>query len=460
MILTNSSHKPNWENRTLFHGDNLKFMRAMNSGSVDLIATDPPFNKGRDFHATPDSLASGARFQDRWVWEKDVHPEWIDQITDDYPKLMATIYSARLSHSDGMGAFMCFMAVRLLEMHRLLKSTGSIYLHCDPTASHYLKLIMDAIFGAKNFRNEIIWHYQSGGRSEKFYPKKHDSILFYSKLKEYTFNAENIKVPRNKCPSCGNQLSKWNNLKKQTDEDGRIFRTIRSNGKIYRYYDDEPVLPPNVWLEFSHLQQKDPERTGYPTQKPTALYERIIRASSNEDDIVLDPFAGCATTLIAAERSNRQWAGIDIWDNAIETVRNRLSKEGFMATESTDERLALYPVHYRNDFPERTDDGETSAPFLRVKQRVKEPQGEKWTRAQMYEHLLEQNGPICQGCDRVFDDPRYLELDHNTPRSDGGINHISNRILLCGPCNKLKSNTYTLSGLRKENKKRGHMAKP
>ena len=147
----------NWANRTLFHGDNLKFLRAMNSDSVDLIATDPPFNKGRDFHATPDSLAAGARFQDRWSWERDVHEEWTDQITDDHPRLMEAIEGARYAHSDGMGAFMCFMAVRLLDMRRVLKPTGSIYLHCDPTASHYLKAVMDAIFGWRNFRSDITW---------------------------------------------------------------------------------------------------------------------------------------------------------------------------------------------------------------------------------------------------------------------------------------------------------------
>ena len=110
----------NWQNRTLFHGDNLPFLRAMNSESIDLIATDPPFNKGRDFHATPDSLAAGAKFQDRWSWERDVHEEWTDQITDDHPRLMEAIESARYAHSDGMGAYMCFMAVRLLEMRRVL----------------------------------------------------------------------------------------------------------------------------------------------------------------------------------------------------------------------------------------------------------------------------------------------------------------------------------------------------
>ena len=163
---------------------------------------------------------------------------------------------------------------------------------------------------------------------------------------------------------------------------------------------------------------------------------------------MLDPFAGCATTLVAAEHLGRQWVGMDIWDKAHEIVVDRLRN-----------KVGLFgDTHFTDQLPERTDDGETTSPFLRVKVRVKEPDGPRWSRAQMYEHLLEQNGPRCQGCNRTFDDPRYLELDHNTPRSDGGLNHISNRILLCGPCNRLKSNTYTLSGLRRENAKRGYMA--
>ena len=174
---------PNWQNRTLFHGDNLAFLRAMNSESVDLIATDPPFNKGRDFHATPDSLAAGAKFQDRWSWEDDVQEEWIDQITDDYPRLMEAIKSARYAHSDGMGAFMCFMAVRLLEMRRLLKPTGSIYLHCDPTASHYLKATMDAVFGQSNFLNDIVWRRAISHNDSGRFGNITDNILFYGKSK-------------------------------------------------------------------------------------------------------------------------------------------------------------------------------------------------------------------------------------------------------------------------------------
>ena len=187
--------EPNWKNRTLFHCDNLPVLRAMNSESVDLIATDPPFNKSRDFHATPDSLAAGASFQDRWSWERDVYTDWVDQITDDHPRLLEAIESARQAHSDGMGAFVCFMAVRLLEMNRVLKSTGSIYLHCDPTASHYLKAVMDAIFGRKQFRNEIVWCYRGGGVPRDGFARKHDLIFRYSKGKQVTFNVDAVRIP-------------------------------------------------------------------------------------------------------------------------------------------------------------------------------------------------------------------------------------------------------------------------
>ncbi len=425
---------PNWENRTLFHGDNLKFLRAMNSESVDLIATDPPFNKGKDFHATPDSLAAGAKFQDRWSWEQDVHQDWVDQLTDDYPKLIEAIESARFAHSDGMGAYMCFMAVRLLEMRRILKSTGSIYLHCDPTASHYLKAIMDAIFGWKNFVNEIVWCYKTGGASTKHFSKKHDILLYYSKSKNRNFNTQKEKSYMGVGYSTG-----YKNVKLFADD------KLDSQGPF-------TLVNMKDWWNVAMVATSNKiERTGYPTQKPLALYERIIKASSHEDDIVLDPFAGCATKCVAAERLSRHWTGIDIWDRAHEVVLDRLQKEvGVFGN-----------IHYTRELPERTDDRQEAVPFLQVKyQAAKEPPGQRMTRAEMYEVLLSQQGIKCQGCDRVFDDPRYLQLDHNTPRSDGGANHISNLILLCGPCNQLKSNICTLSGLHRENKKRGYMETP
>ena len=173
--------------------------------------------------------------------------------------------------------------------------------------------------------------------------------------------------------------------------------------------------------------------------------------------IVLDPFAGCATTCIAAKRLGRQWVGIDIWNKAHQIIIERLRNEGLAANGNSADKLAFGDIYYVTEPPERTDDGETATPFLRVKERVREPDRPSMSRAEMYDFLLTQHSSKCRGCDRVFDDSRYLELDHNTPRSDGGLNHISNRVLLCGPCNKLKSNQYTLSGLRRLNKKHGYM---
>ena len=423
----------------------------MNSESVDLIATDPPFNKGRDFHATPDSLAAGAKFQDRWSWERDVHEEWADQITDDYPRLMEAIESARFAHSDGMGAFMCFMAVRLLEMHRVLKPTGSIYLHCDPTASHYLKAVMDAIFGWRQFRNEIVWDYTFRLMDlPNFFNRKHDVILFYAKSR-----ASRFVMPKD--PWTREEIIANRKQKIHVDDNGDEWIWMpggrgNSKNKLKRLDDiiAEGKAMADVW-RMPIISSSSKERTGYPTQKPLALYERMILASSNPDGIVCDPFAGCATTLVAAEQLGRQWIGIDIWDNAKAVVLQRLDHEGLLG------RFELGELSFTPERPARTDGGVQAAPTLKLQWTQKEPPGPRMSRRETYDTLLSREGAKCQGCDRIFDDPRYLELDHNVPRSDGGLNHISNRILLCGPCNKLKSNVYTLSGLRKQNLKLGYM---
>ncbi len=492
---------PGIANRTLFHADNLDILRGIDTGTIHLIATDPPFNKGRDFHATPDSLAKGASFQDRWSWKDDVHPEWVDQLEDDWPKVWSTIQGSRDSWGDDMGAFLCFMAVRLLEMYRVLRPDGSLYLHCDPTASHYLKALMDSIFDRYNFRNEIIWKKIRVKKSQSDgFGNVHDTILAYRKTSDSVFHSQYIPYSEKYIKS------HWG----QTDEDGRRYQLIaidqqgagpprcfngklieppegkhwiwtqdkidrglkdgvivfNSNGRprIKKYLDEmKGDIVTNMWDDIIPLNSMSNERTGYPTQKPLALYERIIRASSNEGDMVLDPFAGCATTCVAAERLGRQWIGIDIWDGAHDVTIQRLKKEGFLATPDDNRPDLLITeghITYTTKPPRRTDSGEYAVPFLKTIKQVHEPPGPKMNRTQMRNFLLDQNGPMCQGCDRVFDDPRYLELDHNTPRADGGLNHISNRILLCGPCNKLKSHTLTLSGLRRENKKRGYMQDP
>ena len=241
--------EPNFLNRTLFHGDNLPFLRALNSESVHLIATDPPFNKGRDFHATPDSLASGAKFQDRWSWKDDVEGEWVDQITDDWPKVMNVINGSRESYGDDMGAFLCFMAVRLIEMRRVLRNDGSIYLHCDPTASHYLKQLMDAIFGKRNFQNEIVWAYNVGGKSSKRWARKHDIILFYAKTGLYVFDGRAAGIARDTgSKSFGGKIG--------VDESGRRYqdKLVRATSKYYRYYLDDPKIPEDWWTDINSLQ--------------------------------------------------------------------------------------------------------------------------------------------------------------------------------------------------------------
>ena len=289
--------EPNFKNRTLYHGDNLEFMRGMNSGTVHLIATDPPFNKNKDFHATPDSLASGARFADRWSWEKDVHDEWVDSIKDDWPAVWRVIDAARVASGEDMAAFLCWLGVRLMEMHRILRDDGSIYLHIDHTAHAWVKAMMDGIFGKKNFRNEIVWCYALGGSSKRYWSQKHDTLLFYSKEDQYHFDKPSMPATSMRMAGQEKGMLDW-------------------------------------WVDIPSLNNMAKERTGYPTQKPLALYERIIKASSNAGDIVLDPFSGCATTPIAAERLGGQWVGMDIWDGAYDTVLDRLKSEGLAASDS------------------------------------------------------------------------------------------------------------------------------
>ena len=236
-------------------------------------------------------------------------------------------------------------------------------------------------------------------------------------------------------------------------------RAFRSSGTYDSYRQNPRGKHPEDWWVMQPIMPSSKKRLGYPTQKPLPLYERIVAASSNEGQIVLDPFAGCATTLVAAERLGRQWVGMDIWDGAHDIVLRRLESEGLAAPDRATGRMFTFgDVTYATEPPARTDDGGESVPFLQVTERYAEPGGVRMTRAEMYDFLLAQHGSKCQGCDRTFDDQRYLELDHNTPRSDGGMNHITNRILLCSPCNRLKSNQYTLSGLRRQNQKLGYMA--
>jgi site-specific DNA-methyltransferase (adenine-specific) len=282
----------------LVWGDNLSVMRALPDDSIDLVYIDPPFFSGRDYNCIFGDDDEVRSFKDIW--------------------------------DGGLPTYLAWLNARLWEIKRLLKPTGSVLVHLDWHASHYVKCELDKIFGyggdksEAGFRNEIIWSYNSGGRAKDFLPRKHDVILWYTKTKNWKFNGEAIGIPRNKCEDCGHELEKWNNMKKQVDSDGRTFRSIKSNGKIYKYYDDEPVVPNDVWLGFNHLQQKDPERIGYPTQKPERLLERIILAMTNPNDVVADFFSGGGTTISVAEKLGRKWIGCDISRIAVSVARDRI----------------------------------------------------------------------------------------------------------------------------------------
>ena len=391
--------EPNWQNQTIWTGDNLDIMRGMNSESVDLIYLDPPFNSKANYAAPIGSEAAGAAFKDTWTLS-DVDVEWINLMEAKHSALHRVLLAAVIPSDK---SYLAYMAVRVLEMRRLLKSTGNIYLHCDPTMSHYLKLLMDAIFGKRNFRNEIVWCYKSGGRAKAHFPRKHQVILWYSKdPKDYFFNYDAVSLPRDTSTMHEPVL---------VDETGRKYQRNIKNGKEYRYYLDKGVLPEDWWADIQAENPASKKRTGYPTQKPVPLLARIINAGSNENDMIFDPFAGCATTCIAAEQLNRQWMGIDISSKAAELVEFRMK----------DELGLFYQGVHRKDIPKRTDLGKLP--------RYNSPVNRTWLYG-------EQEGN-CAGCDHHFE-ARNLEVDHIISKRKGGTNHLENLQLLCGSCNRIK----------------------
>ena len=460
----------NFENRTLFQGDNLPFLRGLASESVDLIATDPPFNKGKDFHATPDSLAAGAAFEDRWRWDKDVQPDWLASIRGGDENLRAVwqvVDAAYGASGEDMAAFLCWLGVRLIEMRRLLSPTGSIYLQCDPTAGHYIKALMDAIFGRRNFRNEIVWHYGkvANSNANKFL-RGHDLIFFYTKGKKATFTRlfEDTLSERKQ-----QLIASGYNTKNQAGQrylyiyDENRVREREAAGKldrndfdIVRYVDtSRGNAITDIW-PIDHLNSQAHENVGYPTQKPLALYERIIKASSNPGDMVLDPFCGCATTPIAAELEGRRWVGMDLWDGAYDVVVERLQKE--VRLQNPEARIDYRVRHVITPPVRPADDHGEAVPFLTTpKGRKRErPSDKAKIRRTLEEAQRGKVGVVCAGCG-VDLHTRYFALDHREPSSGSGKDEIANRVLLCSPCNNRKSNRLTVIGLRNELRKAGEM---
>ena len=423
---------PNFPNRALYQMDNLDMLRGVNSGTIDLIATDPPFNKGRDFHATPESLAAGAKFDDRWRWEVDVQQQWVDQIADDWPATHRLINAVK-EQEPGMAAFMAFLGVRLIECKRALKETGSIYVHLDPTASHYIKALMDTIFGRKNFRNEVVWCYTGPGSPKiRQFNRKHDALLWYSKGEKWTFNGDDVRIPyKDGRPHTGG-FKHVSGPKAGTNMDAETASSY-TKGKVLE-----------DWWEGIAIASRGKQNVGYPTQKPLELYERIIKASSNPGDVVLDPFAGCATTCVAAERLGRQWIGADYWEGTAGLVIQRLQQHLPAPLQTGDWVTAI--THSLTP-PERTDEVE-DAPTFRTPTGYKRRVGTRWTRLEMQAMIIEEFGHRCWACSFNWPESEHYELDHVNPDTGGGSNELHNRSLLCGPCNRKKGERLTLVGLR------------
>ena len=442
-------------NRTLFIADNLPMLRGLDSESVDLIATDPPFNKG--FRAFEGIVTAGVdrrgwkvSYKDIWTWG-DVQSEWADSIRQDHPKLYAVIQGANAAAGEDMGAFLCWLGVRVLEMHRILKPSGSMYLHLDHTAGAWGKAMMDAIFGRASFRNEIVWRKYGGYKNtaKRRFTTETDKLLFYVKGDSFTFNQ--VFRPLSESVIKGEYKHVDENGRKYAVPRGRMYR----QGIVKRVYLDEHrgVAVGSLWAEKElTMQGRDDQRTGYPTQKPLALYERIIRASSNEGDLVLDPFAGCATTCVAAERLGRRWIAIDLNEPAREVTLERLQKE---VTASMDWQSA---VTITTVPPTRTDDGAEAAPELVLVS--PRPRAPRYTARELRATLVLSDGRKCQGCGWVPHHEEYLDVDHRVPKSREGRDDLRNRVLLCGPCNGAKGNKLTLAELRLRRIEEDRMVEP
>ena len=355
---------------TLYYGDNLDVLRRhIKDESVDLIYLDPPFNSAATYNvlfAEQNGAQAAAQikaFGDTWKWDS-IAAKTYQETVELGGKVSQTLQAFRTMLGDNnMLAYLTMMAPRLVELRRVLKPTGSIYLHCDPTASHYLKLLMDAIFGVEHFRNEIIWQRTNTHNDAGQFGRIHDTILFYVGSSQYTWNViptgysqkqlKRYKVDENGNLYTGQDLTAsrpnsdsgkfnwrgpmppssrgWGYKLEQLEKwwaEGRIITkkdgTPRMDG-LKQLLDNMPGKPlQSVWTDIPRIPNTSPERLGYPTQKPVALLERIIQASSNEGDIVLDPFCGCGTAIAAAQKLKRSWIGIDITHLAITLIKHRI----------------------------------------------------------------------------------------------------------------------------------------
>ena len=301
-----------YENRTLVRGDNLEEMRRFPDECIDLIATDPPFNSKRDYFVPyrdergqePDTLIRA--FTDTWTWGEAAENAYNHLLVEEGGQIGDTIQGLRQFLSETpMMAYLVMMAIRIVEMHRILKPTGSLYLHCDPSSSHYLKIVLDAVFGNSQFQNEIVWNYHRFSRnSKRRFARMNDIIFFYSKGNENTFNLQYTERKKSKVVEKGWDIVVDSGVKKLLVYDMEKVEQAEIDLDEYEVVETKESRPAmgQVWSDINILNSQSKERTSYPTQKPTDLYKRIVAASSNEGNLVLDPFCGCGTTLVAVRK--------------------------------------------------------------------------------------------------------------------------------------------------------------
>lgn len=364
-----------FQRNTLYYGDNLDVLRKyFQNENVDLIYLDPPFNSKADYNilfkepSGEESVAQIQAFSDFWHWDKNAEATYLELQED--PKIRDAIQflNAYLGRKNDMMAYLVMMAIRLRELHRVLKPTGSIYLHCDPTASHYLKIIMDLIFGPKNFRNEIVWQRFTFHADAHRFGRVNDILLFYTKGDNYTWNSLFTEFKEKYIKSHFSNVDKdgrkytldnpvaegqgppryfngklleppngthWRWTQENIDrliKEGVIVFTKTGRPRVKRYLDEaRGQAIHSVWTDIPIINSMSKERMGFQTQKPMKLLERIIRASSNEGGIILDPFCGCGTTIMAAQELKRKWIGIDITHLAISLIKSRLKDVNVIA---------------------------------------------------------------------------------------------------------------------------------
>ena len=525
-------------NRHLFIADNIKLLKALDNETIDLIVTDPPFGKSRTFVSgklNPELTAAEraeelrqmaewgvasrrsaqkagiawpgddgrAGYDDIWTWQ-DVHVEFAEQLEQSHPRVSSLIYTARVVHSDGLAAYLSYMAVRVIEMHRTLRPAGAVYLHCDYTANSYLRMLFDAVFGKDNLRGEVIWR-RAGGRAKgSQHPRKTfgtdtDTILFYAKspaarladgarplteaeeqdrfplAEEGTGRRYNTDVPLFSSPSMSPRPnlcytyrgvsnphpSGWSVSRDKLAEMDARGEIIWREGEqpLRKSYADRYRGQPltTLWADIPNLTGGR-ESTGYPTQKPLALAARMIKASSRPGDVVLDPFAGCAYVPVAAEGLDRQWIACDISPRAMTVVKRQFNKFRYavdggpvLVRRGKMEQAALLAdaevtIKGPDGLPERRTPDPESPPLLQLEEPVYA--GQMFKRREMLEMLLRESGWMAWCCGfavrrpngEIMETADNFHLDHIDPKAEGGSEYITNRAPLCQTCNGRKGN--------------------